>query len=55
MTFCPFLEVVMTWIAGDQVSGVTPQGDLFIRSVVARFCDNHLSFDEFRSALVSAT
>jgi hypothetical protein len=50
-TFSPLLEVAMSWIAEDQVNGVTPQGELFIRSVIARFCDNNLSVDEFRSAL----
>jgi hypothetical protein len=52
LTFSPLLEVSMSWIADDQVSGITPQGELFVRSVVARFCDNQLPIEEVRSALL---
>jgi hypothetical protein len=51
VNFCPLLEVAMSWFAEDQVSGVTPHGELFLRSVIARFCENQMSIHEFRSAV----
>jgi hypothetical protein len=49
--FSPLPDVAMSWISDDQPGGINPQVEFFIRSIICRFCDSLMSFEECKSAL----